>query len=192
MLERNLPFRTATGWHAEAETGSPLIHRDPTSVFSQEGAPPREGGGTLSVTAVVGAVAEGAASTPTPAGLPASEGCHCPATGRPSSLAETSSPNEVTQAKLPLHPSGRERNRALPLASSHCAQPMHQTRKPPRGPAFHGESELGFSVPGPQARTHQSWTQWWKKPGPPRAQLEDRKQALKKIWQLEPLFLVLF
>lgn len=31
-----------------------------------------------------------------------------------------------------------------------------------------------------------------KKAGPPRAQLEERKQTLKKIWQLEPLFLVLF
>lgn len=181
-----LAFQDRHWLACRGRNSEPLIHRDPTSAFSQEGAPPGRVEAP-SVTAVLGAVAEGAASTPTPAGLLASEGCRCPATGRPSTWqklqARTKSRRRSFHCTLP---DVRETGRFpwhLRTALSQCIQPENLPADQP---------SMGFSVPGPQARTHQSWAQWWKKPGPPRAQLEERKQALKKIWQLEPLFLVLF
>lgn len=174
--------------------GDHLMHRDPTSASARRGSS-REGGGTLSVTAVLGAVAEGAASTPTPAGHPASEGCRCPATGRPSSLAQTSSPSEVTQAKLPLHPSGREEvNRRFPW---HLTTVLGQRiePEPQRGPGLRGERGLGFSVSlglkrplfRTQTRTHQSGHVVGEA-RPPRAQPEERKQPRRKFGSLNLYF----
>lgn len=99
-----------------------------------------------------------------------------------------------------MHPSGREEvNRRFPW---HLTTVLSQRIKPEpqRGPGLHGESGLGFPVSlglkrplfRARTRTHQSRTQWREKPGPARLQLEEREQAPKEIWQLEPLFLVLF
>jgi hypothetical protein len=120
----------------------------------------------------------------------------------PWSLAGPYSQKEMAPGKLPLRPSGMRIDMELPLASSHaCSQPVPQ----PGGetpPYNHRENELGFSkcpraskgtCAGRRPRASKSWTQGWEEARPIHSRAGGRANGTwKEIWQLEPLFLVLF
>lgn len=146
-------------WRGSNSESSHTPGRAPHLLTTQRILPGRgtslQGGDVLSVTAVLGAVAEGATSVPTLAWAPC-QWCSCPATGRPSqpcfsgsgrpgSLAETSSQKETTGGKASTASFWAHRvNTALPLASYHlCSQPICQTREAQPGLTLHGE-KLGF------------------------------------------------
>lgn len=208
--EYGFRFRVASGWPGEGSSGeSPRAGRSPQTLVPNQWIQPSRGTSLRGwrhpvCDSRLGAGAEGTAATPSLAlgSLPVLRlpGCR---QSRPALLPQPragsitwqkpGASKRVLRAELPVRPSGHaEINTELPPAPYHCAPRQRVQPEGKLGPdqPFMEETNLALTVSlGPsrhlcrtQTRTNDLDTMGGKEPGPPRAQLEERKQTPEDCW----------